>query len=953
MAYPAALQVPPDHARASSSDGGASSVDPGEEAIDIARARTGDRRAIARVVPRIVRRTFRLARRRRRSAAAAVMRANREAVRRAQHDRHDHIRGGAAPPPVECAASLQDIIAPAARCVSAPRAPDPKRPRLTEPPSPPNSGAGGAGAAVAIASSGSEPPINPFVDVTERTAVQPTMLHAVRPPPRMTSYTSVRRSWRRVEASSQAFVLPYVGSSPRVRGSTARLLDEQNDSSTPGSDGSDTSGDEASRTGKACYSLAARTLRAMHREALVAVVAVLRADAVVLRVVRRFLRVRRSAVRRMLDQADARNAAAQEVQRARTNAAAQHSSLQQLTGGACLAAVLAAGALAESPESPSDVDALTGPRPFDRRGRVSQPGTIPHCADALRAGVAAARAVRMAVRAAGGATFPSVSPLFGTLLGCHPLRRNGTAGSSRVGVAAPPRLLDSAHRPRDAFLRLFCRFRFVYCCRIHGTPVRDALVAPFPSTPVVFPSDPRRLETAADGGDCDFNVQGSALVDGADGGRARRARAMHAAIRVAAGPCRDCRLDLRSRAAVFVHGCRTEVWAVEDVQLLRAAVRIVGPFDTCRMARFVPNSTCRRVAEYLVDWGWPGAWREVPTTPRPPPRRDAPLSYPPVLSLPNNSQESVVKKSPPFIPCWHVGACTRSNCRCVENDVPCEKQCGCARTRWASRGPVVLDADEAASISTPADGCAPTDGSLFCSRRISCSCPSPSRCETNSCPCFAADRECDPDACMMCGAHLHPASGVDGLTTGSVASESPMARSTAAATGAYWRLMRSPRPTDLGVMPGRGGGTSTNSPPSVRRCRNIQVQVGARVRLVLGVSRAHGLGVFVAEAAGAGDFVGEYVGEIVTAAEGHRRGRTYDALGVSYLATLSQTTIVDATRVGSRTKFINHSSNSPNLEMKLLSIGGTIRAALFAARDLSAGEEVFFDYGYALDSWVQ
>ena len=187
MAYPAALHVPPDHARASSSDGGASSVDPGEEAIDIARARSGDRRAIARVVPRIVRRTFRLARRRRRSAAAAVMRANREAVRRAQHDRHLQIRGGAAPPPVECAASLQDIIAPADRCVSAPLAPDPKRPRLTEPPSPPNSGAGGAGAAVAIASSGSEPPINPFVDVTERTAVQPTMLHAVRPPPRMTS----------------------------------------------------------------------------------------------------------------------------------------------------------------------------------------------------------------------------------------------------------------------------------------------------------------------------------------------------------------------------------------------------------------------------------------------------------------------------------------------------------------------------------------------------------------------------------------------------------------------------------------------------------------------------------------------------------------------------------------------------------------------------------------------
>jgi len=125
------------------------------------------------------------------------------------------------------------------------------------------------------------------------------------------------------------------------------------------------------------------------------------------------------------------------------------------------------------------------------------------------------------------------------------------------------------------------------------------------------------------------------------------------------------------------------------------------------------------------------------------------------------------------------------------------------------------------------------------------------------------------------------------------------------------------------------------------------------VRPVLGASRAHGLGVFVAEAAAAGEFVGEYVGELVSAAEGHRRGRAYDARGVSYLATLSQTTIVDATRVGSRTKFINHSSDSPNMRMKLLNIGGTICAALSAARDMSPGQEVFFDYGYALDSWVK
>jgi len=120
----------------------------------------------------------------------------------------------------------------------------------------------------------------------------------------------------------------------------------------------------------------------------------------------------------------------------------------------------------------------------------------------------------------------------------------------------------------------------------------------------------------------------------------------------------------------------------------------------------------------------------------------------------------------------------------------------------------------------------------------------------------------------MCGAHLHPAAGVDGLTTGSVMADSPITRSTAAATGAYWRLVRSPRPTDPGLMSGLGVAASSRSPTSAGtwRCRNVQVQVGARVRLVLGASRAHGLGVFVAKAAAAGDFVGEYVGELVSGA---------------------------------------------------------------------------------------
>ena len=47
----------------------------------------------------------------------------------------------------------------------------------------------------------------------------------------------------------------------------------------------------------------------------------------------------------------------------------------------------------------------------------------------------------------------------------------------------------------------------------------------------------------------------------------------------------------------------------------------------------------------------------------------------------------------------------------------------------------------------------------------------------------------------------------------------------------------------------------------------------------------------------------------------------------------------------SRTQFINLSSLAPNVEPRILSIGGEIRVAFFAARPLAVGEELFFNYG--------
>jgi len=227
---------------------------------------------------------------------------------------------------------------------------------------------------------------------------------------------------------------------------------------------------------------------------------------------------------------------------------------------------------------------------------------------------------------------------------------------------------------------------------------------------------------------------------------------------------------------------------------------------------------------------------------------------------------------------------------------------------------------------------APAPGSRLCSRRVWCECPAPGRCATDECPCFACDRECDPDACWSCGAHWDPATGVDG--------EQPF--------GGVGR-QRLALVRTVGVLaaddPVVGGVAGS------RRCRNVQLQVGLRVRLVLGRSDAHGFGVFAAERASQGDFVGEYVGEMVTHHDAHARGRVYDAFGVSYLYTLTRSLVLDASRVGSRLRYVNHSRVRANLQPKLLSICGYMRVELFALRDLFPGEELFFDYGYEEDGW--
>ncbi|OWR53928.1 putative heterochromatin protein isoform 2 [Danaus plexippus plexippus] len=136
-------------------------------------------------------------------------------------------------------------------------------------------------------------------------------------------------------------------------------------------------------------------------------------------------------------------------------------------------------------------------------------------------------------------------------------------------------------------------------------------------------------------------------------------------------------------------------------------------------------------------------------------------------------------------------------------------------------------------------------------------------------------------------------------------------------------------------------------------CNNRVVQRGRNTKLtIFRTSNGCGWGVRTEQKIYQGQFLCQYVGEVITFEEAEKRGREYDANGLTYLFDLDFNSVenpyvVDACNLGNVTHFINHSCDpnlgvwavwadclDPNLPM----------LALFATRDIEAGEEICFDY---------
>ena len=94
-------------------------------------------------------------------------------------------------------------------------------------------------------------------------------------------------------------------------------------------------------------------------------------------------------------------------------------------------------------------------------------------------------------------------------------------------------------------------------------------------------------------------------------------------------------------------------------------------------------------------------------------------------------------------------------------------------------------------------------------------------------------------------------------------------------------------------------------------------------------------------------FLGEYLGEVVSSKEYYRRQETSLAEKHQFVYQLKPGTYLDASTKGSIYRFINHSCE-PNCYVEPWTVNRRIRVGVFAAKDISQGTELSFDYAWRL-----
>nr|XP_061804447.1 histone-lysine N-methyltransferase SETD1B-like [Nerophis lumbriciformis] len=115
-------------------------------------------------------------------------------------------------------------------------------------------------------------------------------------------------------------------------------------------------------------------------------------------------------------------------------------------------------------------------------------------------------------------------------------------------------------------------------------------------------------------------------------------------------------------------------------------------------------------------------------------------------------------------------------------------------------------------------------------------------------------------------------------------------------------------------------------------------------------SHIHDWGLFALEAIAADEMVIEYVGQVIRQNVADMRERRYEEAGIgsSYLFRVDQNTIIDATKCGNLSRFINHSCN-PNCYAKIITVESQKKIVIYSRQTIGINEEITYDYKFPIE----
>ncbi|XP_077378019.1 histone-lysine N-methyltransferase SETD1B-A-like [Festucalex cinctus] len=115
-------------------------------------------------------------------------------------------------------------------------------------------------------------------------------------------------------------------------------------------------------------------------------------------------------------------------------------------------------------------------------------------------------------------------------------------------------------------------------------------------------------------------------------------------------------------------------------------------------------------------------------------------------------------------------------------------------------------------------------------------------------------------------------------------------------------------------------------------------------------SHIHDWGLFAMEAIAADEMVIEYVGQIIRQNIADMRERRYEEAGIgsSYLFRVDHNTIIDATKCGNLSRFINHSCN-PNCYAKIITVESQKKIVIYSRQPIGINEEITYDYKFPIE----